>query len=96
MVRVDRGLKTLGLMTHGSPCNLNRDKRRNIYKRSAYQIDDTYLEYPQTIFKRINVSKFIFNLCDVSHKYMVRVDRGLKTLGLMTHGSPCNYVNYVH
>jgi hypothetical protein len=39
--------------------DLNRDKRRSISKRSAYQIDDTYLEYPQTIFKRINVSKFI-------------------------------------
>ena len=49
--------------------DLNHDKRRNIYKRSAYQIDDTYLEYPQTIFKRINVSKFINDIiqnhCDI-------------------------------
>ena len=49
--------------------DLNRDRKRNIYKRSAYQVDDTYIEYPRTIFKRINVSTFInYNIqnhCDV-------------------------------
>lgn len=40
--------------------DLNRDDtRRNLYKRSANQIDDTYLPYPKTIFKPIDVSIFI-------------------------------------